>query len=129
MQTFLPYADFEQSMRVLDYRRLGKQRVEAYQLLLGQFPHHPASKMWRGYNDALVRYMNAAITEWVRRGYNNTMAKWPEAAGPDPWWLGWEPVHLSHRCNLARKDPYYKDLWPEANQTLHYIWPIGPSVL
>jgi len=29
MQTFLPYADFKLSTRVLDYKRLGKQRVEA----------------------------------------------------------------------------------------------------
>ena len=27
MQTFLPYADFERSARVLDAKRLGKQRV------------------------------------------------------------------------------------------------------
>ena len=30
MQTFLPYADFERSARVLDAKRLGKQRVEVY---------------------------------------------------------------------------------------------------
>lgn len=35
MQTFLPYPDFLKSLMVLDYRRLGKQRVEAKQLLKG----------------------------------------------------------------------------------------------
>lgn len=34
MQTFLPYPDFELSVRALDNRRLGKQRVEAKQILL-----------------------------------------------------------------------------------------------
>lgn len=33
MQTFLPYANFEASAKVLDYKRLGKQRVEAKQIL------------------------------------------------------------------------------------------------
>ena len=32
MQTFLPYKDFRKSAQVLDYKRLGKQRVEAWQI-------------------------------------------------------------------------------------------------
>lgn len=33
MQTFLPFSDFEKSAESLDYRRLGKQRVECLQIL------------------------------------------------------------------------------------------------
>jgi hypothetical protein len=33
MQTFLPYNDFVKSARVLDYKRLGKQRVEGMQII------------------------------------------------------------------------------------------------
>ncbi len=33
MQTFLPYPDFKESFRALDSKRLGKQRVEAFQIL------------------------------------------------------------------------------------------------
>ena len=33
MQTFLPYPDFARSARVLDRKRLGKQRVETLQVL------------------------------------------------------------------------------------------------
>ena len=33
MQTFLPYKSMGQSVRCLDYKRLGKQRVEAFQIL------------------------------------------------------------------------------------------------
>ena len=33
MQTFLPYESFKQSARVLDWRRLGKQRVEGMQII------------------------------------------------------------------------------------------------
>ena len=33
MQTFLPYDSFEESASVLDWKRLGKQRVEAMQIV------------------------------------------------------------------------------------------------
>ena len=33
MQTFLPYESFEDTAKVLDYRRLGKQRVEGMQII------------------------------------------------------------------------------------------------
>jgi len=47
MQTFLPYPDVEASARVLDTKRLGKQRVECLQVLRGLtiptygWCHHP----------------------------------------------------------------------------------------
>ncbi len=33
MQTFLPYESFEKSAQTLDWRRLGKQRVEGMQII------------------------------------------------------------------------------------------------
>lgn len=33
MQTFLPYSDITESLRVLDDKRLGKQRVETFQII------------------------------------------------------------------------------------------------
>lgn len=146
MQTFLPYRSFADSARVLDYRRLGKQRVECKQLLkaLGHeivdgelvktdgskagWANHPAAKMWRGYEFALAVYMSVMIQEWRRRGYNNTM---PELnlnetiLYHNPPWLGDEAFHASHRSNLLRKDPahYGQFGWTEP-PTLEYVWPI-----
>lgn len=37
MQTFLPYENFEESAYALDTRRLGKQRVETYQIMQALF--------------------------------------------------------------------------------------------
>ncbi|NIR59253.1 MAG: cytoplasmic protein, partial [Gammaproteobacteria bacterium] len=51
-------------------RRLGRQRVEAFQVLRGlTFPgygwrHHPAVKMWAGYEEALVRYGLEICAVW-----------------------------------------------------------------
>lgn len=139
MQTFLPYESFQRSLEVLDYRRLGKQRVEARQLIdtiLGVptksgkprtgWLNHPAAVMWRDHVCALMFYHNMAIDEWVRRGYNNTMPK----IATDPYkltypdWLGDEAFHASHRSNLLRKDPeYYGQFgWTESDD-LEYVWP------
>ena len=62
MQTFLPYPSFTESAAVLDGPRLGKQRVEAFQLLRALtvpdygWRHHPAAKMWAHRVPALVAY-------------------------------------------------------------------------
>ena len=111
MQTFLPYKSFKKSFKTLDYRRLGKQRVEAYQVLNilldrtdnpnGGWRNHPITKMWKGYENALKHYLNLCIEEWMERGYNNTMNFEPiEGDIVYPHWLGNESFHSSHRANL-----------------------------
>ena len=104
MQPFLPYRSMGQSVRCLDYRRLGKQRVEAFQILNALsgktkgWTNHPATKMWRGYEAALSFYKDLCIEEWVRRGYNNTMQKEASyGAVVLPPWMGNEDFHASHR--------------------------------
>ena len=94
MQTFLPYANFNRSARALDYKRLGKQRVEALQIhnivsgkrTTGGWVNHPAVKMWKGYAAALAVYHNTMIDEWVDRGYNNNMPKLPVGHLETPTW-------------------------------------------
>lgn len=129
MQTFLPYADFRTSLDCLDYRRLGKQRVEAMQLVnaiqgKGAWSNHPAAKMWRNYVPALKLYHDIAIRVWVERGHKNTMREYNEEVSEFPAWLGDENFHSSHRSNLLRKDPvhYGKFGWTEPT-TLSYRWP------
>lgn len=132
MQVFLPYSDFKKSAKVLDYRRLGKQRVECKQILnalsnkKNGWRNHPAVLMWRGYNDALTLYMNLVIIEWIKRGYKNNMSlfKIDESKIEYPLWLGNERFHMSHRSNLLRKNKKYysKFGWKEPND-LSYFWP------
>lgn len=135
MQTFLPYPDFEQTARCLDYRRLGKQRVEAYQILRilenrvdparRGWRSHPAVQMWRGYEDALRLYMNTIIAEWIRRGFRNTMTLEPLDGPPTmPPWLGDPAFHAAHRGNLLRKDSdYYGQFGWSESPDLPYVWP------
>jgi len=125
MQTFLPYPDFEKSLECLDYRRLGKQRVEADQLLKGQWSNHPASKMWRGYEEALKLYRNTAIECWSARGYVNNMPLLEVGKVVMPSWFGDEKFHAAHRSNLLRKNyEYYSQFgWTESD-SLKYVWPV-----
>jgi hypothetical protein len=81
MQTFLPHSDFELSARALDDKRLQKQLVECYQILLvltelnpdgdhrdpGGWRNHPAVAMWRGYEHTLIAYTDAITAELQRR--------------------------------------------------------------
>lgn len=130
MQTFLPYPDFVSSLRCLDYRRLGKQRVEAMQLVRaiesgGAWSNHPAAKMWKDHVPALKLYHDTAILVWTRRGYKNTMQPYGVGYAPVPDWFGDEKFHASHRSNLLRKAPehYGQFGWTES-PNLEYVWPV-----
>lgn len=141
MQTFLPYADFDASAAVLDDRRLGKQRVEAYQILralLGEsrgWVHHPAVKMWAGHEAALVDYTVACCREWRRRGFADTVEgktrllalRHHLSSAGAPSWLGDPALHRSHRSNLLRKDRgFYEPCFePGLPPDLPYVWPAG----
>ncbi|MGW7793826.1 MSMEG_6728 family protein, partial [Streptomyces tricolor] len=129
MQTFLPDADFRRSALLLDRRRLGKQRVEALQVLRGLtvpgygWRRHPAVRMWHGYEEALVRYGLEICRVWREQGHQDSCAasliagyaahrpdahvrdqRALAAAGELPPWLGDEALQRSHRSALVRKD-------------------------
>ncbi|MFX0124149.1 MAG: MSMEG_6728 family protein [Candidatus Hodarchaeota archaeon] len=138
MQTFLPYSDFKKSFQVLDWKRLGKQRVEALTLIKGLEGHlrkdgkpykgwknHPCSVMWRSYLPALKLYHNLSIIEWIKRGYNNNMPLFDieKLKIILPHWLGFPQYHASHRANLLRKDySHYSTLGWEEQPSSIYVW-------
>lgn len=89
MQTFLisDSTDFSVTAQALDNKRLNKQALEAWQIMLtnlqldpsGNFRkpkgwvNHPAVKMWRGYEPTLFVYIEAMVKEWIERGYSSTI--------------------------------------------------------
>jgi len=91
MQVFRPYIDWRMSARVLDNRRLGKQRVEAKQVMnailrrMGLIRdgrrgwlNHPITLMY--YNDGrpyfrdLIGYFNACVEEWRLRRMRSSIS-------------------------------------------------------
>jgi hypothetical protein len=149
MQTFLPYPDFAATAKVLDKRRLGKQRVETIQVLRALtvagygWRHHPAAAMWAGYEEALVRYGIDICAVWCELGNADTCATTlttdlargtglsaprgqAELASADelPPWLGDQAFHRSHQSALLRKDPaHYRPVFPDVPDDLPYVWP------
>ncbi|MFE5209471.1 MSMEG_6728 family protein [Streptomyces sp. NPDC056600] len=150
MQTFLPYRDFRRSALALDRRRLGKQRVEALQVFRALtvpgygWQHHPAVRMWAGYEEALVRYGLEVCRVWQEQGRPDTCADSltaeyatlrPDAprarvqkalaeAAELPPWLGDKAFHRSHRSALLRKDPQeYAERFPGVPDDIPYLWP------
>lgn len=156
MQTFLPYHSFEDSARVLDKKRLGDQRVHVLQIVNALdasqdkgWKNLPATQMWTGYPVALINYGMVICTEWISRGYRDTVydklyerflnGRFTHTLGPngyttDTWtdlstaimppWLGREDIHASHRAVLLGKDPewYGQFGWSEEPRA-KVIWP------
>lgn len=147
MQTFLPFPSFDESARVLDQARLGKQRVETLQVLRALvvptygWQRHPVTAMWRGHVPGLAAYGLATVREWTGRGHADTVGPQilefaPEVAGLTqeeladrgllPSWIGDPAVHESHRSRLIAKAPeLYRPLFPGTPEDLDYVWPGG----
>jgi hypothetical protein len=161
MQTFMPYADFAQVASVLDNQRLNKQALEGWQIMLcnlrldpqgnhrqprGWF-NHPAVKLWRGHESALLNYIGAMVDEWKHRGFKSTIYDKAEQTyetalllnlvsdeqpAPLPHWM-LDSVRLdvlmaSHRTALLCKnyDWYHQFGWSEDNGVApteyNYVW-------
>lgn len=131
MQTFLPYPNYACSAMVLDRQRLGKQILEARQILAairngGGWRSHPAVRAWRGSEPSLALYHNVCLREWLRRGYAHTENEIAcgDSPAPPPW-LGREEIHASHRAALLAKDPtHYRQFGWLETPSVDYIWPV-----
>lgn len=145
MIIFLPFPEVIPSLQVLDDARLGKQRLEIYQIyqiLTSDKPaNHPAVRMVldpidrERYLGFVIYYHNECLNEWISRGKNNNMKKlkYQRSDGSKiteieyPWYMGWKEFHLTHQASLFRKHPYYylkkfPDLSPFFLER-GYIWP------
>jgi hypothetical protein len=143
MQTFLPYPEFSDTAQCLDNKRLGKQRVEAYQILKALtdpnygWQNHPAVKMWRGCSLELSIYGLVICREWIQRGYQDSLFSIfdeylsvadmvPKEDQGVPSWLGKKDFHDSHKSNLLRKDKeYYSQFNWNLPDDLPYVWPVN----
>jgi hypothetical protein len=138
MQTFFPYSTPQTIRTILDYKRLGKQRVEGYQILKTLrgdstgWKNHPAVKMWRGHMPALLDYTLAMCEEWTSRGYTDTLSdKLFEEFGDlidttitYPLWCERQDVLDSHKAMLYLKDPAHYALFAPYSHITAYVWPV-----
>jgi Pyrimidine dimer DNA glycosylase len=137
MQTFLPIAttNFNQIAKVLDNKRLNKQALEGWQIMMvlweldpdGHYrkpkgwANHPAVKMWQGAETVLALYVFAMTDEWKRRGFSttidarvtNTLADgWSNGLiykyGEPPWWMKEQSV-FEEIASTHRQALLFKD--------------------
>ena len=120
-------------MENLDYRRLGKQRIEAKQIIeslennsLG-WSKHPATLSFSKNIDSLKAYYNICIQEWINRGYKCNMKIYDEIDESKysplicefdgkkaifhedneksyPKFVSFPPYFYAHRASLYRKN-------------------------
>lgn len=140
LNTFVLSVDHHVTADLLDRQRLGKQRVEAKQIIniLEHFDNtqdnkkawfnHPVCQMWIGYTEHLKKYFNIISGEWVARGYKHNMGFYAvdEEKSEAPYWIAWPELRYSHMASLFRKDP--REYWgrfefPCAYNEFGYVWP------
>lgn len=88
MQTFIPVtSSFADMAKILDNKRLNKQALEGWQILMvltklnpdgtprtvKGWANHPAAKMWQGHEELLNEYIQAMVVEWKARGFKSTI--------------------------------------------------------
>jgi len=136
VQTFMTRSNYAEVAQQLDDKRLGKQRVEAYQIVkalrgdyndTGAWVNHPATVMWRGHVGALCEYGTAMCYEWLDRGYSDSLLfQFKNATDKNtssPWWVNNQLLHMTHQSNLTRKLPeYYGGFQVPSN--IPYVWPL-----
>lgn len=114
MQTFIPLAttDYSEIAKTLDNKRLNKQALEGWQILMTlleldpQGDHrkprgwvnHPAVRMWRGSELELAHYVGDMVKEWRRRGYKSTIDV--KAS---------ETIRVAHENLLINEEPHKPD--------------------
>lgn len=159
MQTFLtstdpdPQTAIVQTFEMLDQQRLGKQRVEAYQILLSYEEQTkkqplkyqgwnglPAVRMWAGHLPALCVYGIINCMVWRRHGHSDSLlAEFQKrrrvylANDPDavqwPWWFGHCSMVRTHQTKLYHKNSpkwvdYHQRTAPKHHvMKLPYLWP------
>jgi len=117
MQTFLPYPDFRKSAECLDRARLGKQRVEAKQIIdilekydkgedISKLPwgNHPAVRMWIGYTTLLKLYYNEIVMEWIARDYKNNMKLYDFTDREMVYQIGIEPNRIDIMMGISSSE-------------------------
>lgn len=134
MQTFLPHASYYDTFKCLDRQRLGKQRVEATQILrsitIKKYKRNMGwvQRLWEGHTKALKIYITMCIEEWVLRGYVNNMETFHYPANSlvtMPWWWNLKEFHSTHRQTLlAKYYTHYKQFGWSEKPKYEYWWPI-----
>lgn len=125
MQTFVPITtSFEDIAKVLDNRRLNKQALEGWQILMtlleldpaGEhraprgWVNHPAVRMWRGHEMALYYYIQCMVDEWKRRGFKSTIGDKAKATVFRAIELGLIESGNMFNPQWMRYQPQYKEI-------------------
>lgn len=137
VNVFIPLSDPIDIAKVLDDKRLGKQQVEAKQIITiitGEakslaWSNHPVVLMWKDYAEELKYYYDCIVLEWIRRGYVNNMPIYGTDKTPCkmPWFMYCKPVLLSHQASLLRKNynhyrKYFKSKLLKPFISRSYLW-------
>lgn len=105
-----------ETMQALDTPTLRQVRKDALVVLQalrrgrGGWSPHPVVRQWSGYEDALVAYINAAVSELILRKARGVFEKLPHKVHyKRPWW--WTSQAVWALC----KHPH-QQMWPRGSR-------------
>lgn len=110
MQVFMPYTNIIESVKCLDNKRLGKQRIEIkymLEMMYGMWPErkHPVIEMWEDYPRFLHIIYKFTVKEWIIRGCKNTLPTSLEFVKTDPIPPPWlKDYTYQYKALLLHKD-------------------------
>ena len=140
MQTFVPETtSFEDIAKVLDNKRLNKQALEGWQILMTLLEldpqgnhrtpkgwvNHPAVKMWRGSEMSLYLYIQVMVDEWKKRGFKSTIGDKAKATIMRAFDLGLIDETNMLNPTWMRYQPQYKKIAASHRSALlskNYEW-------
>jgi hypothetical protein len=141
--TWLPYADFVESVGALDTPEVNQLRYTAVKILdiIHQvhdrhqvWEKHPSVLMWKGHEVSLCEYGLIACEEMMSRRPHvtnetehrlHTHMEWAtdgRFSMEKPPWFGDTELHISHQSNLLRHNPEFYTF--QVPMTLGYVWPV-----
>jgi hypothetical protein len=152
MNTFLPYADYEQTAQCLRSRDLETQILhvrllldtlhEVDELTVQAWQNHPIVSMWRGHEAQLATYGLAMSEEWNNRTGNDPESEYfqwhldnvscvDDFEMSKPKWMEdkrMEVVMSNHRGILLFKDAaWYSKFGWNVGPCSSYFWPVADA--
>lgn len=126
IQTFLPYPNFNESARVLDDKRLGKQRVECLQIL-NVLAIGPYQRAKCDVDTIFPVWESCPVDEWQKDKINYEYRKTPWYNHPAVrMWRGWECTLTEYAITICTHwvKRGYKDTCADKIRHVHFGTPV-----
>ncbi len=134
MQVFVPSSSVRESVRVLDNRRLGKQRVETYQIVMNILGVGPGERpVYKRDGSPKLKPNGKPVTEWDGTFHDRPPKGWSSHPAVIAWRenVGSLLIYQAHTCIEWEARGYRDTCWQKTRLAVEYRYPgkiFGPKM-